>query len=247
MTIPGYVTMAEMRQKLANGKFKNHVFLVELPTTEYSQVLDVQNRIVDRKLREHGPDVVLTVEHPPTVTLGLRGSQAHLLLTKKALAHRGVSVFHVERGGQATFHCPGQLVVYPLIDLKKGRISVREYVSRLEESILRSLSVLGVQALRIRGSPGVWINTNAKIGSVGVRIQQGITSHGFSLNVDLVMNPDEFIVSCGKPGIKMTSINEILQAKISMGTVHQTVKECLCEVFQWDLIPCTLSEIFTIG
>lgn len=238
--------MAEIRPELDNGRIKNPVLLVELPTTEYSQLLDIQCRIVDRKLRERGPDVVLIAEHPPTVTLGLRGTQAHLLVTRKELARRGVRIFHVERGGQATFHCPGQLVVYPLIDLKRKRLSAREYVSRLEETILRSLSMLGVQALRIRGFPGVWINPNAKIGSVGVRIQEGITSHGFSLNVGLVMNPDELIVSCGKPGIKMTSINEILQADISMGTVRQTVAECLSEVFQWGLIPCSLSETVTI-
>ena len=215
---------------------------LDLPRTEYERSLDIQNAIVDRITEEGGPEVLVLVEHPPTVTLGVRGSFSHLLVSEEELACRGVALHEVNRGGEATYHGPGQLVAYPIMNLRTWRLSARDYVHNLEETLIRSLARFGVIGYRKPGAAGVWISRAGKIASVGVRIRQRITSHGCSLNVSLTTDPDELIVSCGAPGIRLVSLQDFTRFPVSMDAVRLAVRSCFSQVFGVTLEDCSERE-----
>lgn len=219
------------------------MILIELDLTEYAQCLDIQKRIVRRKILEGGPDVLLILEHPPTVTLGVRGKPSDLLIPPESLAARGVAVHHVDRGGEATFHGPGQVVCYPIVDLKALGLSARRYVQSLEETIIKTLAVFGLNASSRPGKVGVWTSSTDKIASIGVRIQRRITSHGFSLNVDLQMNPCELIVSCGMPYARMVSLNQLVPRPVTVDSVRKAIARSFADVFTVNLEPGSLEQI----
>lgn len=216
------------------------MLLLDLPCTPYQDALVIQRRIVERKIATGGPDVLILLEHPPTVTLGTRGRASHLLLPEDELAARGVAVYSTDRGGQATYHGPGQLVAYPVIDLKSFRLSARDYVRSLEETILQSLARFGVAGLRIEGKPGVWTGPWEKIASIGVRIRRRIAFHGFSLNVSVPVDPGELIVSCGEPDIALVSLNRVIDRSVSVDEAKKAVAESFSEVFKVTLEPISL-------
>lgn len=217
--------------------------LLELPSTHYGEALGIQNRIVRRKISDGGPDVLITLEHPPTITLGIRGKRSHLLVSEQELAHKGISLFATDRGGELTYHGPGQLVVYPIIDLKFRRLSARQFVQKLEETIAGSMDVLKVPVVTRRGTPGIWLNDRQKIASIGVRVYRHVTSHGFSINVNLSENPNEYIVVCGCPDTAMTSIRAILPNDVTVQTVRQIVVETFEKVFGVHLTRCSLQDL----
>jgi lipoate-protein ligase B len=207
------------------------MLLLELESIEYLRFLEIQRTIVDRKIAQRGPDVLMLLEHPPTITLGTRGRSSSLTASEEDLAKYGVPVHSTDRGGEATYHGPGQLVGYPLVDLKGLKLSVRDYVFKLEETVLVTLDHFGLKGFRQRGKPGVWIGASDKIASIGVRISHRITSHGFSLNVDLKIDPTSFMVCCGTPGIRMVSLNEILSEPVSPALARQVVADSFAEVY----------------
>ncbi|MGO9570294.1 MAG: lipoyl(octanoyl) transferase LipB, partial [Desulfomonilaceae bacterium] len=211
------------------------MLLIELDLIEYAQCLDIQKRIVQRKILEGGPDVLLTLEHPPTVTLGVRGKTTDLLISAKELGKRGVAVHHVDRGGEATFHGPGQVVCYPIVSLKALGLSARRYVQGLEETIIKTLADFDVRGFGQPRKVGVWTSPTDKIASIGVRIQRRITSHGFSLNVDLQMNPCELIVSCGMPDARMVSLNQLVPRPVTVASVRKAVSRSFADVFDVNL------------
>ncbi|MDQ7784628.1 MAG: lipoyl(octanoyl) transferase LipB [Desulfomonilaceae bacterium] len=215
---------------------------IDLPLTDYSHALNIQNEIIKRMLTEDCPDVLVLVEHPPTVTLGVRGTTSDLLIPEHELRRRGVTVYTVNRGGEATYHGPGQLVVYPLVNLKTRMLSARDYVNGLEETILRSLKCFSVRGFRKKGAAGVWIDEESKIASIGVRIQRRVTSHGFSLNVSS-SDPGDMIVSCGNPGIRMVSLNDFIPFPASMDSVREAVKSSFEEVFRVGLDEHSLEQL----
>lgn len=212
------------------------MLLLDLPRTEYQEALDIQHAAVERKVTGKGPEVLILLEHPPTVTLGVRGRTGDLLLSEQELAVRGVSVYRTDRGGRTTYHGPGQLVAYPIMDLRSRRLSARDYVGLLEETVLRTLARFGVGGFRIDGKPGVWTGPRHKIASIGVKIHRRITFHGFSLNVNLPVDPGEWIISCGEPEIVLVSIGDLLERPVSMEGAKKAVAESFSEVFdvQWE-------------
>jgi lipoyl(octanoyl) transferase len=213
------------------------MLLIELDLIEYARCLDIQKRIVRRKILEGGPDVLLILEHPPTVTLGVRGKASDLLISTKALAERGVALHRTDRGGEATFHGPGQMVCYPIVDLKALGLSARKYVQGLEETIINTLAGFDVKGFSQPKKVGVWTSPSDKIASIGVRIQRRITSHGFSLNVDLQMNPCELIVSCGMPDARMVSLNQLAPRPVTIESVRKAVARAFADVFGVNLEP----------
>lgn len=213
---------------------------LNLPRTEYSTSLDIQNAIVNRMMSQRGRDVLILVEHPPTVTLGVRGTSSHLLVGENELEQRGVSLHRVNRGGEATYHGPGQLVAYPVMDLRTRGLSARDYVNGLEETIIRALASFGVKGFRKPKAAGVWTSTTGKIASVGVRIQQRITSHGFSLNVSMAAHPEELVVVCGAPGIRMINLCDLARVRPSMVAVRHAVRNSFCQVFGGALEECSV-------
>ncbi len=219
------------------------MILIELDLIEYAQCLEIQKRIVRRKILEGGPDVLLILEHPPTVTLGIRGKASDLLISPEEMRGRGVAVHHVDRGGEATFHGPGQVVCYPIVDLKALGLSARRYVQGLEETIINTLADFDVRGFSQPKKVGVWTSPTDKIASIGVRIQRRITSHGFSLNVDLQMNPCELIVSCGMPDASMVSLNQIAPRPVTVEAVRNAVARSFAHVFAINLEPGSLKEV----
>jgi lipoate-protein ligase B len=221
------------------------MLLLELDSTEYLRFLEIQRTIVDRKIARRCPDVLMLLEHPPTVTLGTRGKSSSLAASEDDLAKFGIPVYAADRGGDATYHGPGQLVVYPVVDLKRLHLSVRDYVFNLEETVLVALRQFGLKGLRQQGKPGVWIGPSEKIASIGVRIRHRITSHGFSLNVDLKIDPTSFMVCCGTPGIRMVNLNELLSDPVAPGLVRRVVADSFAEVFRVTLERASLEQALT--
>lgn len=218
------------------------MLLIELTRTDYPKALEIQRRLVERKISEGGPDMLLVLEHPPTVTLGTRGDESDLLVSEDALARHGIGLYRVDRGGEATYHGPGQLVSYPIVDLKPRRLSVRDYIWTLEEVIIRCLAGFGLKSFRQPGKAGVWIGPVEKIASIGVRIQRRVTYHGFSVNVDLEVDPCEFIISCGMPNVRVVSLNQLVNPPVDADEFRDAMVASFSRVFAVSLQRSSLEE-----
>jgi lipoate-protein ligase B len=211
-------------------------FCVELPAMEYRKAWNLQARLVnERKDKTIERDIILLLEHFPVFTLGNRGGFKNLNVSEDILKERGISLIHTERGGDITFHAPGQLVVYPIIDLRAARMSVTDYVENLEEIMIRTAADWGIKAVRNPLSRGVWVDNN-KLGSIGIAIRRGICFHGMALNVNLSLEPFSWINPCGLDGIMVTSMEQVLSCEISMCQVREAVKSHIQEVFRAELI-----------
>jgi len=219
------------------------MLLVELPCTDYSEALQIQDSIVQRKIFTGGPDVLLVLEHPPTVTIGTRGDESDLLVPADALARQGIGLYRVDRGGEATYHGPGQLVSYPIVDLRRLRLSVRDYVRSLEETIIRCLADFELKSFRQEGKVGVWTGPVEKIASIGVRIQRRVTSHGFSLNLDVQVDPCEWIISCGMPDVRMVSVNQLVEPPVAADEFRGAMVAAFSSVFEVSIERSSLEEV----
>jgi len=178
-----------------NIKYRTALFL-DLPITGYGEARELQSSFVDaRKKNIIDTDIFILLEHPPVFTLGRRGGLDNLLATEEFLENFGIPVVHVERGGNITFHGPGQLVVYPIIDLRITGLTVPDYVSSLEEIMIRTAADWGIKAGRNPINRGVWKKNN-KLGSVGIAVRRGISFHGFAFNVNLSLEPFTWINPC---------------------------------------------------
>ena len=175
-------------------------------------------------------DCVLCVEHPPVYTLGRRGNRSHLGVSETFLEARGIEVVPVERGGEITYHGPGQLVVYPIVDLRQRRLSVGDYVWLLEELMLRLALNCGVTAGRDPRNHGVWVG-NSKLGSVGIAIRHGVSFHGLALNVDLDLEPFSWINPCGLQDVDITSLARQGAADCSLAQMKSRLPHHLGDLF----------------
>ncbi len=179
---------------------------VDMGRVPYGPVLAFQAALVEaRKKMLIKQDVVLILEHEPVFTLGRRGVTENLLVGPEFLRRAGVPVVHVERGGDVTYHCPGQVVAYPIVGLAEARLKVVEFVERLEEVMILTASDLGVEAVRDPRNRGVWVG-GRKLGSVGIAVRRGVSFHGLALNVNPDLTPFEWINPCGLQGVQMTSL-----------------------------------------
>jgi lipoyl(octanoyl) transferase len=187
------------------------LWVVRLGLRRYGEILELQRAAAAGRITGEIPqDVLLLVEHPPVVTLG-RGARdpSHLTASPALLAARGVELFEVERGGDVTFHGPGQLVGYPIIDLSRHRQDLHWYLRQLEELLIRALGTLDIAAQRNAGLTGVWTD-GRKIASIGVHSRQWVTWHGFALNVTTDLSYFDLMVPCGIPDVTMTSVEHEL-------------------------------------
>jgi lipoate-protein ligase B len=172
----------------------------------YAKALALQRSLAAQRIDGTLPDdTLLLVEHPPVVTLGRSSKEANVLVSRDALTARGIELFEVERGGDVTFHGPGQLVGYPIIDLREHREDLHWYLRQLEAALIGALATLGIDAEAPKGLTGVWTK-GRKIASIGVHAKQWVTWHGFALNVTTDLSYFDVIVACGIPGVEMTSI-----------------------------------------
>lgn len=184
----------------------SRLLVQDLGRSSYAEVLELQRRLCRQRMSgEISDDVLLLVEHEPVVTLGRGLRPGSLRLSPEELGARGLQVFDVERGGDVTFHGPGQLVGYPIIDLRNHREDLHWYLRRLEAGLIVGLARMGIEAGTTAGLTGVWTR-GRKIASIGIHVKQWVTFHGFALNVTTDLSYFDLIVPCGIPGVIMTSV-----------------------------------------
>jgi lipoyl(octanoyl) transferase len=203
-----------------------------LGVVPYAEALALQKQLVDDRREGRIADTLLLLEHPHVLTLGVRGDggRSHILATDEALASRGVDVFETGRGGDITYHGPGQIVGYPILDLKPDRCDVHRYVRDLEEVLIRVAADSGLAAERVQGLTGVWVG-GEKLAAIGVRIARWITSHGFALNVSTDLDYFDLIVPCGIRDRGVTSLSRLLGRPIGRAEVEDRLIQRFTEVF----------------
>ena len=191
---------------------------VFLGRMDYTEAWDLQRDLAEARTHGEVPNTLLLLEHPPTYTLGRRGGDSDLLLPAEDLKLQGATVIDVDRGGQATFHGPGQLVAYPILDLKEWGRRALSYVRTLESILVGVLQEFGVRAMRIDKLTGVWVG-DRKIAAIGLKISRGVTTHGFALNVSTDLAWFRHIVPCGVPDKDVTSLERLLERPVTVAEV----------------------------
>ncbi len=207
------------------------VSIVDLGLIDYAAAYSLQLALVEKR-RGGLPvdDLFLIAEHPSTFTLGRRGGRENLMVGEEFLAARQIPLVHIERGGDITFHGPGQLVVYPILHLRQGGLSVAEYVQGLEEIMIRLAAASGVVSGRDPRNHGVWVG-DKKLGSVGIAIRHGIAFHGLALNVNLDLTPFSWVNPCGLTGVRMTTISNECGREVTLAEVKKNLLGQLSEIF----------------
>ena len=205
----------------------------------YGEMLEIQRAAARARITgEIAQDLLILVEHPAVVTLGRSSKEAHLLADPSQLRSKGVEVYEVERGGDVTFHGPGQLVGYPIVDLKRHKQDLHWYLRQVEEVLIRALARLGIAAERVPKYTGVWTQ-GRKIASIGVHARDWVTWHGFALNVSTELSYFDLIVPCGIPQVTMTSILRESGGIANADRARTAVIASAAEVF--DLVPVTMT------
>ncbi|HEX7902824.1 MAG TPA: lipoyl(octanoyl) transferase LipB [Chitinophagaceae bacterium] len=241
---------------------KQHVIVEDLGQMDYQTAWDYQEKLLQENVRKksvvysqepgvsevltHNPGLTtehhfLLVEHPPVYTLGKSGSIENVLITEEMRTAKGIEFFRTNRGGDITFHGPGQIVGYPILDLEKFYTDIGKYLRNIEEVIILTLAEYGLKGDRSAGETGVWLDPDKKgkerkICAIGVRSSRWITMHGFALNVNTDLNYFNFIVPCGITGKQVTSLEKELGKKIDFEEAKEKVKKNFSNVFDVDLI-----------
>src|SRR5438128_11899954 len=214
--------------------------LRNLHLVTYENGLHLQQKLVALRQNDAVPDQLLLLEHPPVITLGRGGDAANLLASQDALRAQRVRFYETNRGGDITYHGPGQIVGYPILHLGEGNRDVRKYVTKLEGVLIRTVAEDGITATRPGGNRGMWV-ANKKIAAIGVRIARWVTSHGFALNVNTNLDHFLLITPCGIRGRGVTSIaNELehrLQPVPSIQDVRSIVVAKFAEIFDREIVP----------
>jgi len=201
----------------------------------YGEAFELQKRLVTRRAAGEIGDLLLLLEHRPVYTMGRNAAESNILASREALAAAGIDVCETTRGGDVTYHGPGQLVGYPIIDLGPSSREIVGYVAKLERVLIELLAQYGLEAGTDKRNRGVWIG-NSKIAALGVRVTRGVTMHGFALNVDPEMNHFLGIVPCGIQGAGVTSMREQLGDAPEMTEVKARCLECFRNVFGVDAV-----------
>lgn len=217
--------------------------LIDLGLVPYAEALTLQRRLATLRVEDRLGDVLLLVEHSPVITLGRAGQKAHLRVAESSLAALGVEFYEVERGGDMTYHGPGQLVGYPILNLADYGRDVHRYLRQLEEVLIVTLSGFGVRAGRSLGRTGVWIG-DSKIASLGIHVGRWVARHGFALNVNMDLSPFKLIIPCGIQGAQVTSMVQELSRPVPMREVTAMLTEHFEAEFGVSLLPTSLSELF---
>jgi len=194
------------------------VLFCHLGTVDYAEAHRLQRELQAKRIAGETNDIVLLLEHPPVLTMGRSAKEQHIIAAPDVLAARGISVHEVGRGGDVTYHGPGQLVAYPIIDLKPDRRDVRKYMWSLEETMIRTCADFGLSAERVAGLNGAWIGER-KVGAVGVRISRWVTMHGLALNASSDLSHFELIVPCGIADKAVTSLSAELGRTVGVPDV----------------------------
>jgi lipoyl(octanoyl) transferase len=204
-------------------------------TVPYAEAWETQQRLQAQRQNEEIGDVLLLLEHPPVYTRGRRSQPGELQMGTDWYEAQGIEVHDTDRGGLVTYHGPGQLVAYPIVQLRGYGDDVHEYVRGLERTMTGALGKAGVRANPIEGLTGVWVGTR-KIGSIGLHVSRGVTTHGLAINVNNDLQPFEWVVPCGLEGISMTSLSRELGAEQDFAAFAATLVDTYAEVFDREVV-----------
>ena len=199
--------------------------VIRLGRVRYASALETMEARVADRIAGRVPDTLYLLEHEPVFTLGRRANKDNILANASQLAERGIEVFETGRGGDVTYHGPGQIVGYPIVDLSPDRKDVRRYVQSLEEVMIRTSARYGIEAGRVEGLIGTWVEGRRKIGAIGVRISKWVTSHGFAYNVASALDAFRMIVPCGITDRGVTSLSLELGREISIEEAMAVIEE----------------------
>jgi len=209
----------------------NKVYVADyLGVVPYEQALKLQRTLASARAEGRIPDVLLLLQHPPVLTTGQFRGGEDIVVSADTLAQEGIEVVHSNRGGSITYHGLGQLVGYPILNLKENDLGVREYIRKLEAVIIKVLLELGIDSHRVTEYPGVWVN-GEKICSLGIHVSHYITMHGFALNINTNLQHFEYIEPCGIKGVVMTSVSELLGQAVEVESVIGSVLDSFSETF----------------
>lgn len=208
---------------------ERRAYLVDLGVTPYLEAWDLQRSLAARVSRGAIPDTVLLLEHPPVITLGRRADEGELHVPDSA----DVELVETDRGGKSTYHAPGQLVCYPILDLTRHGQDVKRYCRDLEEALVLTLAAFGLAGMRIEGLTGIWLESPPrKIASIGIHIHKWVTTHGYALNVDLDPAPfTDWITACGLEGAAFTTMAHEVGRPLTVDEVRGPAADALAEVF----------------
>ena len=224
--------------------------IIHAPLVPYGEALTIQQKLRELRQGEEIPDTLLLLEHPPVVTLGKRGDHGDLLLSREILAQKGIDVAEIDRGGQITYHGPGQLVGYVIVNLYHHQRKLRLFVERLESSVIRYLGEYHcIEAGLSEEHVGVWVK-DAKIAALGISISRGVTMHGFALNINCDLTPFSYIIPCGITDKGVTSTRMLTGRESDMerarldyaGVFRDTYGYSETEEFSWDDLNILISE-----
>jgi lipoate-protein ligase B len=216
--------------------------VVRLGRVGYIRAWELQRRIHTRVAEGRLPNVLLLLEHPHVYTLGRRGKLSDVLASATELEALGAEIHHTDRGGEVTHHGPGQVVGYPVIDVRKWGGGPLRYVRTLEEALVATLADFGIRAERGERPTGVWVG-DAKVAAIGVKISRGVSTHGFALNVDPDLSYFDHIVPCGMPGAQVASMSSLTSEAISVEQVAPVLAQHFGDAFDWAVQPATEEEL----
>jgi lipoyl(octanoyl) transferase len=197
----------------------------------YRATWDLQRTLLDARIRGEIPDTLLLLEHTPVVTVGRNAREANLIAPERLLEERGIDLVRTDRGGDVTYHGPGQLIAYPIVDLKSLHNDIHRFLREIEEGIIRAVAHWGIEAARVAGKTGVWVGEE-KIASIGLKASHWVTMHGLALNVATDLRGFELIVPCGIAGCRMTSMERLTGSQIEVPSVGDVVVRELGAI--WD-------------
>jgi len=206
--------------------------VLELGLIEYQEAYKLQRTLHQQRVEGKIPDVLLLLEHPPTITIGKSGTLDNVLVSRERLAQEGMSLYFTDRGGDVTYHGPGQLVGYPIVDLRERGRDIHWYVHSIEEVILRTLRGFSIDGDRDKCHPGVWVNEE-EIAAIGLSLRKWVSMHGFALNINIDLEHFSFINPCGFSDRRATSMSEIVGSRVPMQDATNSLISHFYEVFDF--------------
>lgn len=218
------------------------MYVLDLGKKDYREVWELQKSIHEKRVSEKLPNTLLLVEHNPVITMGKSGQQSNVLFPIAFLKEKGVDFYNIERGGDATYHGPGQLVGYPIFNVRDGLAGIKPFINGIEESIIGTLLHFGIRAYKKENMIGVWTD-KGKICSIGVAVKRWVSFHGFALNVNTDLSYFDLIIPCGLKNVEMTSMQQILGENVLMNEVKQRIATNFGEIFNQDIRKTCLEEI----
>ncbi len=217
-------------------------YWLDLGLMPYEPAFAIQERILEARMRDRLPSTIILQENSSVFTIGRSGSRSNILASADELQRLGIEVLEVNRGGDITYHGPGQLIVSPLLYLGDVDLNANQYLHRLEDVLIDLLSTFGIRTYKKKDYPGVWWN-QAKIGAVGIAVKHGYTFHGFSLNVNLDLAPFNLINPCGVSQMLITSLHQILGHEIPMAEIKEKLHEIMMETFSLSIRDVSWKEV----